>query len=322
MTNTGTSSKRAGIRTTPPAEAAAERSNGRPPRTGVPARARSGINSGLDVLEALAQADRPLSLTEIAAMLGMAKSSVHQLLLALDGRGYVQRQPDQLYTIGVKAWEIGCKATFVEIGRVAEPYMAELVRTVSEGAALAWLDGTNTVCIQIAESPQVVRVHRSVGERNPAHTVSNGLAMLSTKSDDEIVNLLPRKLERLTANTIVDRDELLAELRAIRARGYAVARGSWKLDVGGVAVPIRGTDQRAVASVAIAMPMERMTDARVKRIAAALRVAATGIELQLAQAALDSRLLTAGAATAARAAWPRPRVAKAVAAPRSAARAA
>ena len=258
-------------------------------------RSRSGINSGLDVLECLAAREQALSLTEIAAALGMAKSSVHQLLAALVARGYVQRQPDQHYSIGVKAWEIGCRATFVEIGRIAEPYMAELVRTVSEGAALAWLDGTNTVCIQIAESVQVVRVHRSVGERNPAHCLSNGLALLATKPDDEIVALFPKKLERLTANTIVDRDELLAELQRIRQRGYAVCRGSWKLDVGGVSVAIVGPDQRAVAGVSIAMPMQRMTDARVARIAKALRATAASIEKQLGGAANAARGLARAA---------------------------
>ena len=85
----------------------------------MPNRQRSGINSGLDVLECLAAHDQPMSLTEIAAMLGMAKSSVHQLLQALVSRGYAQRQSDQRYSVGVKAWEVGCRATFVEIGRVA-----------------------------------------------------------------------------------------------------------------------------------------------------------------------------------------------------------
>ena len=75
-----------------------------PTRSSVlPNRSRSGINSGLDVLECLATQPLPLSLTDIAALLGMAKSSVHQLLQALAQRGYVQRQPDQRYVIGVKA---------------------------------------------------------------------------------------------------------------------------------------------------------------------------------------------------------------------------
>ena len=258
-------------------------------RSVIPNRSRSGINSGLDVLECLAGAEEALSLTEIAAALGMAKSSIHQILLALVNRGYLQRLPDQRYSVGVKAWEVGCKASFVEIGRIAEPYMAELVRTVSEGAALGLLDGTHTVCIQIAESPQTVRVHRSVGERNPAHCLSNGLVLLATLPDAEVVAMFPAKLEKLTRKTIAKRDDLLKELRRIRARGYAVCRGTWKLDVAGVAVAIRGPDHRAVAGVSIALPLERLTPASLQRIAPALLATAAGIERQLAGPAAQAR---------------------------------
>jgi DNA-binding IclR family transcriptional regulator len=240
-------------------------------------RARSGINSGLDLLECLAAQERPLTLTEIALAVGMAKSSVHQLLLSLVARGYAQRLPDQRYSIGIKPWEIG---------RVAEPHMAALVRKVSEGAALAVLDGRHTVCIQIAESRQAVRVHRRVGERNPAHVVSNGLALLSTLGDDEIVALLPEKLEQPTARTLGTRDEVLAELRRVRQRGFAVCRGSWQLDVAGVAVPVRGADHRAAAAVAIALPLDRLTAARLQEFAAALGEAASAIERQLGGPAL------------------------------------
>ncbi|WP_164041202.1 helix-turn-helix domain-containing protein, partial [Serratia marcescens] len=49
-----------------------------------PKRKRSGLNSGLDVLECLARRGEPLGLTEIAAALDMSKSSVHELLATLD----------------------------------------------------------------------------------------------------------------------------------------------------------------------------------------------------------------------------------------------
>lgn len=244
-------------------------------------RERSGINSGLDVLECLAASAAGLSLTELAQRLGMAKSSVHQLLGALAARGYVRRGADQRYGIGVKAWEVGSRATVVEIGRVAEPYMAELVREVDEGVALGALDVGHVVCIQIAESAQVVRVHNRVGERNPAHCLSNGLALLATLDDEAVLARLPRKLEKLTPRTIGSRSELLAELRRVRERGYAVCRGTWRLDVAGVAVAARGADGRAVAGVSIALPVERLSTAHLKRIAAGLLKAAAGIEQQL-----------------------------------------
>ena len=230
-----------------------------------------------------------MSLTEIAAMLGMAKSSVHQLLQALVSRGYAQRRSDQRYSVGVKAWEVGCRATFVEIGRVAEPYMAELVRKVSEGASLGLLDGAHTVCVQIAESQQAVRVHRAVGERNPAHCLSNGLVLLATMTDDEVAALLPKKLEKVTPKTLATRDEVLGELHRIRQRGYAVCRGTWRLDVAGVAVAVRGRDHRAVAGISIALPLDRLTPAHQQRIATALLSTAAAIERQLGGPAAQAR---------------------------------
>lgn len=244
-------------------------------------RGRSSLHSGLDLLECLAAREQPASLTELTAALGLAKSSVHQLLKALLERGWVQRQPDQRYAVGVRAWETGSAAQLVEIGRVAEPHMAELVRQVNEGVALALLDGDHTVCIQIAESPQVVRVHRRVGERNPAHCVSNGLVLLACLSDEEVCTRLPGKLRKLTAKTIGSKAALLRELHAIRARGHAVCRGAWQLDVGGVAVALRGPDGRAVAGLSIALPLERLTSSHLQRLARGLMATAADIERQI-----------------------------------------
>ena len=247
----------------------------------LPNRRRSSILSGLDALECLAASNRPLSLGEVAAQLEMAKSSVHELLVTLTQRGYVQRRSDLTYSVGAKAWEVGCRAGFVEIGRVAEPYLADLVREVREGASLAVLDGAHTVCIQIAESPQVVRVHSGVGERNPAHCVSNGLAMLATLPDAEIEPLFPANLPTLTTKSLSTRAKLVAELKRVRKRGYAVSKGAWHLDVAGVAAAIRGVDGRAVAAVSVALPQPRLTAARQAQLAGALVRTTQAIARQL-----------------------------------------
>ena len=155
------------------------------------------------------------------------------------------RQADRCYRVGVKAWEVGCRATFAEIGRMAAPYMAELVAAVGEGAWLALLDDVHTVCIQIAESPQVVRVHSHVGERNPAHCLSTGVALLAALSDEEVVALLPKRLQKMTAKTIASRDELLVDWSAFVNAAIRYAAEAWRLDVAGVAVAIKGVDGRA-----------------------------------------------------------------------------
>jgi DNA-binding IclR family transcriptional regulator len=199
----------------------------------------------------------------------------------LASRGYVHRGSDLSYTVGVKAWEVGCRASFVEIGRVAEPYLAELVREVQEGASLAVLDGAHTVCIQIAESPQVVRVHSGVGERNPAHCVSTGLAMLACLSDEEVMSRFPAQLPTLTPSSLSSRDKLLRELRRVRERGYAISKGAWHPDVAGVAAAIEGADGRAEAAVSVALPRPRLTAARQLQLARVLMRTARAIAQQL-----------------------------------------
>lgn len=242
------------------------------------ARPRSGLNSGLDVLECLAAHGEPLSMTEIAGAIGMAKSSVSQLLATLQERALVRRLTDQRYVIGMRAWEIGCRASPVGFGRLALPHMAQLSRDISEGVALGVLEFDHTVCIQLVDSPNVIRVHACIGDHTPAHCVSSGLAMLATLSDDEVKQIFPEELERLTPLTITRRSALIEELARVRERGYACMRGGWRADVGGVAVALCGADQAAVAALNVALPLTRMTQAWLDDSLPLIRQTARAIE--------------------------------------------
>lgn len=242
------------------------------------ARQRSGLNSGLDVLECLAAHSEPLSMTEIATAIGMAKSSVSQLLATLQERALVRRLPDQRYVIGIRAWEIGCRAGPVGFGRLALPHMAQLSRDISEGVALGVLEFDHTVCIQLVDSPNVLRVHACIGDHTPAHCVSTGLAMLATLPDAEVEQIFPEELERLTPLTIGTRRDLVEELARVRERGYAIVRGGWRADVGGVAVALCGHDGTAVAALNVALPLTRMTDAWMERSLPLIHGTARAIE--------------------------------------------
>jgi DNA-binding IclR family transcriptional regulator len=244
-------------------------------------RARSGLNSGLDVLECLATVRHPMSLTAISAHVGMSKSSVHQLLRTLQQRGFVQRLADNRYCIGIKAWEIGCVTDSMGLARTAGPHVAQLVREIADGVSIGVLDGAEMVCIQLVESPRAVRVHSNVGDRTPAHSVSSGLAMLATKDDEAVRRLLPARLTVFTDATPRTTEAVLSELARIRARGYAFCRGGWRAEVGGVAVPIHGPHNHALAALCVAAPAFRTTRDWVARVVPALKRAAADIERDL-----------------------------------------
>ena len=249
---------------------------------------RSSLNSGLDVLESIASQHRPLTLTEIATCVDMSKSSVHQLLATLEKRGFTKRSADQRYSIGIKAWEIGCVAAPIELARVAAPHMANLVRETNDGVSLGILDGAEMVCIHLIESPRAVRVHSSIGDRTPAHCVSSGLAVLSTMDNETVSKLLPDKLQRSTDDTIIERGTLIKELIRVRGRGYAVSRGAWRVDVAGVSVPICGLDGRAVAALCIAAPRFRVHKEWIDTVVPNIKSAVQSIERDLGVSAGDA----------------------------------
>ena len=222
---------------------------------------RSGLDSGLDVLELLARERREMSLTEIARALGMSKSGVHSLLATLLRREFVQRTQRAGYLLGIGAWQVGNAAPGLDIGHIAAPHMMRLAEEISEGVILGRLEGTDVVYLQLVESPQAVRVHASVGDRIPAYCTSTGLALLSSLTNDELRARIPQRLKAMTPATLTSREAVLREVETTRRRGYAINRGGWRYDVGGISVCIRDAAGTILGAICVAVPRYRMTKA-------------------------------------------------------------
>jgi DNA-binding IclR family transcriptional regulator len=228
----------------------------------------TSLTRGLRLMELLAQ-ESPLGVTEIAHRTGASKSGVHALLATLVRAGYADHAPGGAYRLGLKAWEIGRSVPAARLLEAAEPVMLQLVERAHEGAVLGVLDGFDVVYVHRVEGAQAVRVHASVGDRIPAHCTSTGLALLANLGHDDLARVLPSRLSAVTAETILDRRALLAEIARVRTRGYAINRGGWRVDVGGIAASIPGRDSRSTlsAGLCVAVPLYRMTRPWIARTA-------------------------------------------------------
>ena len=89
--------------------------------------------------------------------------------------------------------------------------------------------------------------------------------------------VLPRSLAAVTPHTITDAAELRRELKRTRARGYSINMGGWREDVGGIAVPLLGSDGTAIAGLCVAAPRYRMTKEWFRRVVPATTRAARAI---------------------------------------------
>jgi DNA-binding IclR family transcriptional regulator len=60
----------------------------------MPGSASSAVDKALDLLEAIADSDRPQRLSELAARVGLHRATAHRILVDLVARGWVLRAGD------------------------------------------------------------------------------------------------------------------------------------------------------------------------------------------------------------------------------------
>jgi DNA-binding IclR family transcriptional regulator len=97
----------------------------------------------------------------------------------------------------------------------------------------------------------------TVGSRMPLHASASGKCLLAGLSEAEIAEIYPdEELPFQSTNTIGDRTALFAEMREVRARGYAFNTDEFLDGVSALAVPVRLGD-KVVASLSIAGPTTR-----------------------------------------------------------------
>jgi DNA-binding IclR family transcriptional regulator len=234
------------------------------------------LDRALSLLDLVSFSDHELSLGEIAARSGLAKSTAHRLLRTLELRGFVARNPTSgSYRPGLKNFR-GFHG-----GPLVHRALSDLAERSGETANLGALVGSMVLYVDRADSPQALRWQLGVGERVPAHCSGLGKAILAHVHRDAVERILPERLEALTPRTITDRDAFLAHLAEVRRRGYALDDEEFMEGVRCVAVPIMGPGGEAVAAVSISGPAFRVTDEVVATGTALLREATGAIGRQL-----------------------------------------
>jgi DNA-binding IclR family transcriptional regulator len=213
----------------------------------------------LDIIELLNE-KKELGVTQIGEALDLDKSTVHRLLNTLKFKGYVQQNPvTQKYSNSYKLFEMGT----IEIDRLglirrANPYMERIAAQTRETVNLAILDGARAMYVEKIESTEVIKADIGVGRSYPAYATSLGKVMLAYSPREKVIRLFGEKdFSKFTPNTLGSLDELLAELKIIRRRGYALDDEEFIPGLACIAAPVRAASGDAVAALSISYPRYR-----------------------------------------------------------------
>lgn len=233
----------------------------------------------LDVFEAFAQAKKPLSLTELAKQLDIPASSCHDVVSALEERGYLyELKPRAGFYPTARLYE---QARVIHdndpVTERAEPVLQKLSLDLNASVSLGKAKGMQLTYLVVCNPPDPLRFSVAVGAtvRN-LYATSAGKALLgSFLPDDQAAHLRSIELKPMTPYTQTSVEHLLDELRESEKRGWYVNREESVEDALTISTRFLWSDVTYV--ITAAGTLKRM-DRQFEQAVAALRESAKRIQ--------------------------------------------
>ncbi|MFE2427811.1 IclR family transcriptional regulator [Streptomyces sp. NPDC059373] len=229
-----------------------------------------GSQGGVQVIARVAQVFRALdgepqglSLAQLAARLGLPRSTVHRIVTALVTEGFLaSASPAGRVRIGAEFTRLATSSR-LEPWEVAEPFMRRIFSELGETVDCAVVYGHQVRVVHVMPTRHELRAVAEVGATFPLHSSSKGKAMLAEFSPDTVVRMLPARLDRYTDKTPLSVETLLAELAGVRETGVAYDHEGTTVGICAAAIALREPSGTLLA-LSVPVPTQRYWDEKEK----------------------------------------------------------
>ncbi len=244
------------------------------------------VSRAIQLLNLVAETGHPLSLSELAARLGIVKSSAFALCSELMAGGLLSRQPDG-YQLGAHVMTYAhayLKQT--SLPQLFLSYLAAHHTLPQFTLNLSVLDGVDVVYMISRPGSHPLGIEIRMGTRLPAFHAATGRAILSTllpEHLDEKLARLPRI--KLTAKTEMSAPTIRRLLAQAARDGYSIDDEEVREGMLAYGAPVFGPHgSEAIAGVAVALQRDSATPKVRKEAIAEIRRLARTLSHQLGAA--------------------------------------
>jgi DNA-binding IclR family transcriptional regulator len=138
------------------------------------------LDRGLHAIRMIGESVDGATAGELAQMLAIRPASAYRLLRSLTEYGFVRRDPDGRYRLGVALVQLATQSRY-GLRSAALPVMRSLAETVGATAMLLVADGTEAVVLAAVEPSRIsYRIQFLEGHRHPLDRGSASYAMRAT----------------------------------------------------------------------------------------------------------------------------------------------
>jgi DNA-binding IclR family transcriptional regulator len=239
------------------------------------------VDRALAILEVLARRGES-GVTEIAAELGVHKSTAFRLVATLEAHRLVEQTSDRgRYRLGMGILRLaGATTARLDLVQEARPISRQLAADTGETVNLAVLAESSALYLDQVAGSSALQPHNWVGQHIPPHATSNGKVLLSGL-DGSGLDAALGSLATYTPHTITGRAKFREELGRVREQGYAVAVDELEVGLTAVAAPIRNAHGDVIASMSVSGPSFRLPEDRVREVVRLVVAAAAEVSHRL-----------------------------------------
>jgi IclR family transcriptional regulator, pca regulon regulatory protein len=146
------------------------------------------------------------------------------------------------------------------LSAMTQPILEGVSRILHESCSIATLDRADIVCIARANVTRIMSIDLVVGSRLPAFCTSKGRVLMADLPAEKLDEFLARvEFRRHTERTVPNAEKLRQILRFVQHNGYCIVDQELESGLRSMAVPIRDSAGRVVASLNVGAHAQRVS---------------------------------------------------------------
>lgn len=221
------------------------------------ATAPQSIDRAAALLVHLLDSEGPTTLAALTEAADLPKSTTSRLLSTLERHGLVHQAGQRgSFEPGPAIMRFAHRgAVERSLVELSQPSLDVLSAESGETVNLAVPTAFGVEHLAQVDARHFLGTGQWVDRRVDYHCTANGKVFLAYGAGELPAGRLPR----LTPHTIIDRDQLDAQLEQVRADGFATAIDELEVGLSAMAAPVRGPTGDVIAALSLSGPSMRLT---------------------------------------------------------------